>query len=64
MSNTSMYCIHRQVGAVLCDTVGACLKCGWFPDVEEKRKAKIRERLKENNAEKCPCMSYSVSGKV
>ena len=38
-------CPFRPGGAVDCDT-GWCDKCGWNPAVEEKRKKKIREKLK------------------
>lgn len=43
-------CYFRERGAVQCDG-GECGKCGWHPEVEEQRKAKIRGILNEPSGE-------------
>lgn len=44
-------CPHREAGAVGCDMRADCNRCGWNPAVEERRKAAIREAMKEEDPE-------------
>jgi len=36
------FCPHIKDHGVQCDTLTSCVNCGWHPEVEKKRKAKIR----------------------
>lgn len=48
MADNDTCCILRDPGAVNCYYKERnCKRCGWNPDVEEERKAKIRAMMKE-----------------
>lgn len=38
-------CPYREPGAICCKMDVPCGKCGWNPEVEEKRKAALRASL-------------------
>ena len=42
----------KNNSSIICETPMLCHKCGWNPDVFEKRKKKQRENLKNKHKEK------------
>ena len=42
----------KNNSSIICETPTQCHKCGWNPDVFEKRKKKQRENLKNKSKEK------------
>lgn len=45
------FCPFRPSYSVECPVVHDCRHCGWHPDVEEERKKRVREMLKEPQVE-------------
>ena len=44
---------YLKEAGVWCDTESVCEKCGWNPEVAQKRKRAIRERMRAMSLE-CP----------